>query len=186
MSSAELDAYISIDVETSGPSPTLHALLSVGACHVAAPDRTFYVELKPTTSRADPEAMSIHGLSLETLTRTGLDPDEAMRRFEAWVLANVPPNIPPIFVSYNAPFDWMFVNDGFHRALGRNPFGHAPLDIRALYMGQSGQDWHAIRLNDLLDRHLQARRLSHNALEDAVDQAALFRALLGVGTHPQC
>jgi hypothetical protein len=47
-------------------------------------------------------------------------------------------------------------------------------------MGQSGEPWETIRLNDLLDRHLRGRRLSHNALEDARDQAALLRALLGV------
>ena len=124
-------------------------------------------------------AMAIHRLSLEGLARTGLDLTEAMDRFETWTLALVPEGRAPIFVSYNAPFDWMFINDAFHRTLGRNPFGHAPLDIRALYMGQTGEAWEAIRLNDLLDRHLKGRRLSHNALEDAVDQAVLLRALLG-------
>src|SRR3990172_3572024 len=156
----DLRAYVSVDIETSGPSPTLHALLPIGA-------------------RSEAEAMAVHGLSLEDLSRSGLDQPEAMRRFEAWTLALVPEGAAPVFVSYNAPFDWMFINDAFHRTLGRNPFGHAALDIRALYMGQSGAAWETIRLNDLLDRHLRGRRLSHNALEDARDQAALLRALLG-------
>lgn len=176
----DLRAYVSVDIEASGPSPTLHSMLSIGACSVADPSRGFYAELKPTSPQADPEAMAVHGLSLEDLARTGLDLPEAMQRFEAWTKSVVPAGAAPIFVSYNAPFDWMFVNDAFHRALGRNPFGHAPLDIRALYMGQSGEAWTAIRLTDLLDRHLRGRRLSHNALEDARDQAALLRALLAV------
>ena len=176
----DLRAYVSVDIETSGPSPTLHALLAIGGCSVADPSRTFYVELKPTSDGVDPKAMAVHGLSLEELSRRGLDQHEAMRRFEAWILGLGPAGAAPVFVSYNAPFDWMFINDAFHRTLGRNPFGHAPLDIRALYMGQSGEAWPAIRLNDLLDRHLHGRRLSHNALEDALDQAALLRALLGV------
>jgi len=179
MQPVDLRSYVSVDVETSGPSPTLHALLAVGACSVVDPSQTLYLELKPSSRRVDPEAMAVHSLSLEDLTRTGIDPSEAMRRFEQWVLAVVPHGAAPVFVSYNAPFDWSFVNDAFHRAIGRNPFGHAPLDIRALYMGQSGLAWHAIRLNDLLDRHLGGRRLSHNALDDALDQAALLRALLG-------
>ena len=176
----DLRAYVSVDIETSGPSPSLHALLAIGGCSVSDPSRTFYVELKPTSPRSEAEAMTVHGLSLEVLSRTGLDQPEAMRRFEAWTLALVPEGAAPVFVSYNAPFDWMFINDAFHRTLGRNPFGHAALDIRALYMGRSGDAWETIRLNDLLDRHLRRRRLSHNALEDSRDQAALLRALLGV------
>jgi DNA polymerase III epsilon subunit-like protein len=180
MAPPDLRAYVSVDIETSGPSPSLHALLAIGACSVADLSRTFYVELKPTSPRVEAEAIAVHGLSLEELSRSGLDRPEAMRRFEAWTLALVPAGAAPVFVSYNAPFDWMFINDAFHGTLGRNPFGHAALDIRALYMGQSGEPWETIRLNDLLDRHLRGRRLSHNALEDARDQAALLRALLGV------
>ena len=176
----DLRAYVSVDIEASGPSPSLHALLAIGACSVADLSRTFYVELKPTSLRSEAEAMAVHGLSLEDLSRSGLDRPEAMRRFEAWTLALVPAGAAPVFVSYNAPFDWMFINDAFHGTLGRNPFGHAALDIRSLSMGQSGEAWGTIRLNDLLDRHLRGRRLSHNALEDARDQAALLRALLGV------
>ena len=175
----DLRAYVSVDIETSGPSPSLHALLAIGACSVADLSRTFYVELKPTSPRVEAEAMAVHGLSLEDLSRSGLDRPEAMRRFEAWTLALVPAGAAPVFVSYNAAFDWMFINDAFHGALGRNPFGHTALDIRSLSMGQSGAAWGTIRLNDLLDRHLHGRRLSHNALEDARDQAALLRALLG-------
>ena len=36
---------ISVDVETSGPSPTTGSLLSVGACLVDDPERAFYREL---------------------------------------------------------------------------------------------------------------------------------------------
>jgi DNA polymerase III epsilon subunit-like protein len=176
----DLRAYISVDIETTGPSPSLHALLAIGACSVADPTRTFYVELKPTSAIVEAEAMAVHGLSLEQLSRTGIDQPEAMRRFEAWTLALAPKGAAPVFVSYNAPFDWMFVNDAFHRTLGHNPFGHAALDIRALHMGQSGTPWESIRLSDLFDRHLHGRRLSHNALEDARDQALLLRALLSV------
>ena len=49
-------AYISVDVETAGAAPTRHALLSVGACLVDDPGRSFYVELQPTTPEADPAA----------------------------------------------------------------------------------------------------------------------------------
>ena len=43
-----------------------------------------------------------------------------------------------MFVGFNAPFDWMFVNEYFHRHLGRNPFGHVAVDIKAYAMGRDG------------------------------------------------
>ena len=69
-----------------------------------------------------------------------------------------PPPALPVFVSYNAPFDWMFVHDAFIRALGRNPFGHTALDIRAVYMGWSGRPWPEIRFEELARRYLGSRR----------------------------
>jgi DNA polymerase III epsilon subunit-like protein len=181
MDAVDLRSYISVDVEASGPGPGLYSMLSLGGCSVADPSQTFYAELRPTSDKVDAGAMATHGLNLEDLKRSGVDLSEAMARFESWVLRTVPAAHKPIFVSYNAPFDWMFVNDGFLRALGRNPFGHAPLDIRAFVMGQTRQAWISIRLEDLLDHHLAGRRLSHNALEDAQLQAELFRALMGSG-----
>jgi ribonuclease T len=178
METPDLRAYLSVDVEASGPTPGLYSLLAIGACRVDAPDQTFYAELKPQSRHADPQAMAIHGLDLDTLERTGLDRAEAMAGFEAWILAQVPPPTPPVFVSYNAPFDWMFISDAFHQTLGRNPFGHFPLDIRALYMGMSGRPWKAIRFEDLADRYLGRHRLNHNALEDAQAQGELFHRLM--------
>src|SRR3989304_5309257 len=120
------------------PPPDLRAYVSVapraiGACSVPDPSRTFYVELKPTSPRIEAEAMAVHGLSLEDLSRSGLDQPEAMRRFEAWTLAVVPEGSAPGFVADNAPFDWRFNSDAFHGTLGRNPFGPAALAIRAPY-----------------------------------------------------
>ena len=174
----DLRSYISVDVEASGPSAGLHSMLALGACSVADLSQTFYVELRPTSREVDPHAMAVHGLRLEDLERTGVDPGEAMEQFETWILRRVPTGHKPIFVSYNAPFDWMFVNDAFYRTLGRNPFGHAPLDIRAFVMGRTAQEWTWIRLEDLFDRYLDGRRLSHNGLEDAQMQAELFQVLM--------
>ena len=39
------EAYISVDVETAGPNPGQYSLLSIGACLVFVPAKTFYVEL---------------------------------------------------------------------------------------------------------------------------------------------
>src|SRR3989304_4865461 len=104
----DLRAYVSVDIEASGPSPSLHALLAIGACSGADLSRTFYVELKPPSLRSEAEAMAVHGLSLEDLTRSGLDRPEAMRRFEAWTLALVPAGAAPGVGSSTAPPPRMF------------------------------------------------------------------------------
>jgi DNA polymerase III epsilon subunit-like protein len=169
---------VSVDVETAGPNPGLYSLLSIGACLVAEPERTFYVELQPVNSNAEKEALAVHGLSLEKLRVAGVPPADAMAQFEAWLAREIPPPVRPLFVAFNAPFDWMFVHDYFHRFLGRNPFGHNAIDIKAYYMGLSGSSWAETGLDKLLPRYVGPAKLTHNALDDAKDQAAIFRVLL--------
>lgn len=99
------ETYISVDVETAGPSPGRYSLLSIGACTLAGPRRTFYVQLQPVNAEMLPEAFAVHGLALEDLAARGLPPAEAMERFEAWLAEVVPPGERPVFVAFNAPFD---------------------------------------------------------------------------------
>lgn len=175
---ASLEAYVSVDVETAGPNPSQYSLLSIGACLVADPQRTFYVELQPVNDNATPEALEVSRLSLKELAKRGLPPTKAMARFEAWLAAEIPTGQQPIFVAFNAPFDWMFVNDYFHRFLGRNPFGHAALDLKAFYMGLTGVHWSETTMRYVAARYLSDRRLMHYALQDAQDQAELFQKML--------
>lgn len=170
--------YISVDVETSGPNPTDYDLLSIGACLAEDPETTFYIELQPVTGRSVPEALAVSGLSMESLARTGTPPVEALSRFEGWLAEVVPASHQPLLVALNAPFDWMFVNDYFHRTMQRNPFGHSALDIKAFYMGLSGVTWPETSMRALSARYLDHRPLTHNALQDAIDQAELFMRLL--------
>lgn len=171
------EAFISVDVETAGANPARFSMLSIGACLVDDPDTGFYVELHPDKAEVDEKALSISGLSMRTLEQEGIDPAEAMERFEAWVHQVVPEGTVPVFVGFNAPFDWMFVDDYFQRYLGRNPFGHAALDIKAYAMGMDDTSWGETSLRVLSPKYLTGRPLAHNALADAQDQAELFRAL---------
>jgi inhibitor of KinA sporulation pathway (predicted exonuclease) len=72
----------------------------------------------------------------------------------------------------------MFVNDYFHHFIGRNPFGHSALDIKAFYMGLTGSCWHETNMTNVTRHYLGERHLSHHALHDALDQAELFRLML--------
>lgn len=172
------EIYISVDVETAGPHPARYALLSIGACLVDAPEQTFYVELQPVSEEADARALAVSGLSLAELAERGVPPGDALVQFEAWVASHAAEGTRPVFVAFNAPFDWMFVQDYFHRFLGRNPFGHSALDVKAFYMGMTGVTWGETALARVAARYGQAGGLSHNALEDAQAQARLFAAML--------
>ena len=171
-------SYISIDVETSGPNPGLYSLLSIGACTLYEPRQTFYVELKPDKHAYTEEALAISGLSMEKLTKTGLPPEEGMQKLADWLKEVVPAEEKPLFVAFNAPFDWMFVNDYFLRYLGYNPFGHAALDIKSYFMGQENVKWFQTSMRYISDQLSGNGPLSHNALQDAIDQAKLFESML--------
>jgi DNA polymerase III epsilon subunit-like protein len=170
-------AFVSVDIEASGPSPSRHALLSIGACLVDDPTRGFYAELRPSSHAVDPAAMRVHGLSLDELAARGEEPATALRRFEDW-LADVTDGRTPVFVGHNAAFDWMFVADAFHRHLGHNPFGHAPLDMKSFFAGLTGEPWSGTGLERIAARFGETATLPHHALDDARIQARLFAAML--------
>lgn len=172
------ESFVSVDVETAGPNPGQYSLLSIGACLVADPRCAFYVELQPVNGNATAEALTVTGLSLEELAERGLPPVEAMARFEEWLEAEIPPAQRPVFVAFNAPFDWMFVNDYFHRFLGRNPFGYVALDLKSFYMALAGVRWSETSMQYAAARYLDDRQLTHHALRDAQDQAELFQKML--------
>ncbi|MBX3195893.1 MAG: 3'-5' exonuclease [Microbacteriaceae bacterium] len=171
------ETLISVDIEAAGPHPADYSMLSIGACVVDNPDSGFYVELKPLTDAAMEASLAVGGLSMERLSKEGLTAVDAMRQFEDWIELVTPRGHLPVFVGFNAPFDWMFVDAYFHRFLGRNPFGHSALDIKAYYMGAMGGSWSDTSMRVLSPLYLEGRYLSHNALGDARDQAELFRKI---------
>ena len=171
------ETLISVDVETAGPHPAGYSMLAIGACLVERPEEGFYVELEPVNDAWTTEALGVSGLSLEQLRDEGTEPAEAMAGFERWIAGIVPAGDLPVFVGFNAAFDWMFVCDYFHRFLGRNPFGHSALDIKSYYLGAAGGSWTGTSMRHLGPRYLDGRSLSHNAMDDARDQAELFRAI---------
>jgi DNA polymerase III epsilon subunit-like protein len=172
------EVYICVDVETAGPVPAQYAMLSIGACLVEDPERWFYIELQPDRDEFLPEAMAISGLSPEALKQNGAEPRHAMRLFADWVAEVTPQGMRPVFVALNAPFDWMYISDYFHRYLGANPFGHSALDIKAYYMGVSGVSWSETSMKHISAHLLEEKHLTHNALRDAQDQAEIFRVIL--------
>jgi DNA polymerase III epsilon subunit-like protein len=182
MSQQKGEVYISVDIEASGPVPSEYSMLSLGACVVGDGSKSFYAELKPVTDKFVPEAMAVSKLNLEQLHCNGEKPAEAMYRFAEWLI-QVAGNAKPVFVGFNASFDWAFVNWYFCKFSGKNPFGIGGIDIKAYYMGMAGVTWDQTRSSQLPPEFQPASKQTHNALEDARSQAEIFQKLLLAGRN---
>jgi ribonuclease T len=179
MNTAKEEVYISVDIEASGPIPGEYSLLSIGASVIGNPNSRFYVELQPISDKVLPEALAVSGLSMKELETRGEIPQAALKKFSEWIESNSEPGV-PVFVGFNACFDWAFVNWYFYRFLGANPFGFAGLDIKAYYMGRVGCKWAETTANRLPQDLRTDTPLTHNALDDAIAQGEIFRKLLGM------
>jgi DNA polymerase III alpha subunit (gram-positive type) len=171
------EVFVSVDVETAGPIPGEFSLLSIGACAIFEPAKTFVCKLKPINQNFDPKALEVSGLLLDELAVSGLNPLDAMQRFDAWLSSLVGADEAVVFVGFNAPFDWSFVNYYFHRFCGANPFGFTALDIKALYMGATGCDWASTRSSRIAGDLKPSLKGDHDALHDAQYQAEIFRLI---------
>lgn len=171
------EVFLSVDIETSGPVPGEYSLLTIGACNVSDPQQVFSCELKPTTHNADQKALEVTGLSLDRLERDGLEPAIGMQKFRDWVASTAGADGTPVFVGFNAAFDWSFVNYYFHRYLGENPFGFAALDIKSMYMGAARSSWSQTRSSQIAAALHPTLKGDHDALHDALYQAELFRLI---------
>lgn len=179
----EQDIYFSVDIEASGPIPGEYSMLSLGACLVGTIDRTFYAELRPISDRFVPAALEVTGFDLSELSTKGQEPITVMRNLLDWVAVESH-GVRPVFVGLNAGFDWSFVNWYFHKFLGKNPFGVAPLDIKAYYMGLTGCSWDETRSSQLPEslKPSHTGKMRHNALSDALYQGEIFRRMMELRT----
>lgn len=174
---SKIELYISVDVETSGPIPGDFSLLSIGACIASDFGKTFFAELKPLNSNFSQKAMEVNGLSLEKLEREGEKPAEAMGRFEKWIIDTCGEK-KPVFVAFNATFDWSFTHWYFMKLLGRDPFGISGLDIKAYFMGLKKCTWKETGKKQVRTFFPSTQKHTHNALDDAVEQAEIFKGML--------
>ncbi len=152
-------------------------MLAVGACVVGSMDQTFYAELKPLDGNFVKEALAVSGFSLTKLNAEGEEPARAMGRFEQWI-KEVSDEPRPVFVAFNAPFDWSFTHWYFIKFLGHDPFGISGLDIKAYFMGKHGVSWNKTVKKNVTALYPTQSPHTHNALDDAKEQAEIFEKML--------
>ncbi len=182
--------YFCIDLETSGPTPGLHNLLSIGAAHVRRFRGEYqafgdiYLEVKPVFAGFEPAAMAVNRLDPQRLEKEGLSPAKAMTQLVEWVEdQRTGKRDRPVFVAHNAPFDWMFFAYHCGHAGLVNPFGHSALDTKALAMGRLKLSWNETTMKNVAEKvgvGSMDLDLLHHAGHDARHLAKVFSALMNL------
>jgi hypothetical protein len=180
------DLFISADIETDGPIPGKYSMLSFGLCIAGRFDGhsfdrciderecSFYRELMPVADNFEQEALAVNGLDRDRLLREGDDPAKAMRDADHWVRERAR-GARPVLVAYPVAFDWAFLYWYFVQYAGASPFGFSScLDIRTLYQARALTPFDSASQRSMPHWLLPSRDHTHNAADDALEQAELF------------
>jgi inhibitor of KinA sporulation pathway (predicted exonuclease) len=170
------ETYISVDIEASGPVPGEYSILSIGAAVVGELDMKFYAEVKPINGNFVESVLDIGRFSMEKLSETGEEPSAAIERFAKWV-EFVSGNDMPVFVSFGT-FDWMFIKWYLVKFGRENLFGQNNIDMKSYYMGVLGGTWEETMNKKIPKFIVSNRNHTHNALDDALEQAEIFEKML--------
>jgi hypothetical protein len=177
------EVYVSTDVETDGPIPGPHSLLSFASAAYLADKTlvdTFTANLETLPGAApDPGTMAWwrqHPEAWEQARANPEDPAAAMCRYVAW-LKGLPGR--PVFVAYPAGFDFLFVYWYLIRFAGESPFSFSALDVKTYAMALLRTEYREAVKRNMPRRWFDDLPHSHVALDDALEQGALFCNMLG-------
>lgn len=157
---------IFVDCEAWGPGPRTGVLTEFGAVEYNSRS-SFHGIIYD--SKPDPENPAVP--MRPDHERDLVEPsDEVFRRFEAWLMQFPKPWK---MVSDNPAFDFQWIADGSHSALGYCVFGHSARRIGDFYAGLSNdffsrQDWKSLRETP----H------DHNPVNDAMGNVEAFEKLM--------
>ncbi len=180
------EIYLSTDCETDGPIPGPHSLLSFASA-AYRPDKTlvatFSANLDTLSGAAgNPDTMAwwAQNQAAWEACRTNLEaPSAAMPRYVAWIKSL---GGRPVFVAYPAGFDFLFVYWYLMRFAGESPFSHSALDIKTYAMAMLGGGYRDAVKTQMPRRWFDQLPHTHVALDDAIEQGALFCNMLAEST----
>lgn len=197
--------YVSVDIESDGPIPGPHSMLSFGASAFMVTPKESGIGVPPgnvvsVNSIGAVSELGTFTRNLELLpgsvpdpstsefwaknqnayaaTRTNLQaPETAMPEFKTWLQQW---GYKPTFVGYPVTFDFMFVHWYMIKFAGEDPFGFQGLDMKTMtWVLQGCTSFHGVAKRTF-PRHWFKGTHGHNhvALDDAVEQGVIFRNML--------
>lgn len=176
------EIYVSTDIETDGPIPGINSMLSFGSAAYRV-DKTLVstftanLELLPGAVQ-DPRTMAWWKTQPEAWNacRENLQhPENAMKQYVIWLKEL---NARPIFVGYPAGFDFTFVYWYLMRFAGESPFSFSALDIKTYAMALLKKEYRRSTKGNMPKHWFDDFPHTHIALDDAIEQGALFCNML--------
>lgn len=179
------EIYVSTDIETNGPAPGIHSMLSFASAAYLA-DKTLIstfsanLTLLPNTI-SNPDTMKFWEDFPQAYAacRTNLqDPEIAIPAYVQWV-KDLPGK--PAFLAYPAGFDFSFMYYYMHRFAGESPFSCTAIDIRSYAMAMQQSEFREILRRTLPPEWFEPNiPHTHIALDDAIEQGLLFCNMLAI------
>lgn len=176
------EIYVSTDVEVDGPIPGPYSMLSFGSAAYTRSGTlltTFSANLMPLpAAQQDPATMAWWAQNPDAWARCRANPQPpatVMNDYTVWLKAL--PGV-PIFVGYPVGFDFMFVYWYLLYFVGESPFARRALDVRTFAMAQLQQSYLAVSREALPVRYRPNLPHTHQAIDDALEQGAIFCRLL--------
>ncbi|NUR28213.1 MAG: exonuclease [Catenulispora sp.] len=172
------EIYVSTDIETDGPIPGPHSMLSFGSAAFTGEGAllgTFSANLATLPEATpDPDTMAWWERNPEAWQACRTDPRDpaaAMAEYRAW-LDDLPGR--PVFVGYPVTFDFMFVYWYLVRFTGGSPYSHSALDLKSYAMAVLGTDFRRTVKRTMPRAWFGPARHTHVALDDAIEQGELW------------
>jgi hypothetical protein len=176
------EIYISTDIESDGPIPGPHSMLSLGSVafdHAGTELGCFSanLELLPGAEpHPDTQRFWAENPRAYAATRTDLQaPAAAMIQYSAWV-RSLPGS--PVFVAYPAGFDFTFVYWYLIKFTGASPFSFSALDVKTYAMRALGCGYRQATKRNWPRRWHSDLPHTHEALADAREQGQSFMKML--------
>ena len=176
------EIYVSTDVETDGPVPGLHSMLSFASAAYLADKTllaTFSANLETLPgATGHPETMKwweTQSAAWAACRQNLQAPAEAMQQYAVWLKA-LPGRL--VFVGYPVVFDYMFIQWYLHKFTGGSPFSFFALDIKTYAMALLKRDYRDTTKATMPRRWFDDLPHTHLALDDALEQGTLFCNML--------
>ncbi len=173
------EIYVSTDVEADGPIPGQNSMLSFGSAAYMADKKligtfTANLELLPG-AKGDPKTMDwwkTQPQAWEACRKDIKSPETAMKEYLAWLKGL---SGKPVFVGYPASYDFMFVYWYLMKFAGA-------LDIKTYAMAMLKKGYRESTKRNMPKDWFDKLPHTHCALDDAIEQGALFCNMLAKNT----
>jgi hypothetical protein len=176
------EIYVSTDIEADGPIPGPNSMLSIASA-AYMPSKTMVDTFSANLTTldgaiGDPRTMEWWKRFPEAWAKGRENvqkPDIVLPEYVRWI-KNLPGK--PVFVAYPAAYDFLFAYWYMIRFAGESPFSHSAIDIKTYVMAMLRKPYRECTKKNMPRRWFDKLPHTHVALDDAIEQGALFCNML--------